>query len=196
MDSNESNEQIKISQVTSVNEIVAIKILQEENLKKNISEDEAACEGFVSAEYTLDFLKHINKIIPSIIAMNGSELVGYSLIITRESGDVHDLLNDLIQSIDTVSYKGSLLSNRRYVLGGQLCIKKGYRGRGLPQRLYAALKEATHKEFDMCVTDVAQSNPRSLKAHLRAGFQVVDAKTYGGLHWDIVLLDYNQLLNV
>jgi L-amino acid N-acyltransferase YncA len=38
---------------------------------------------------------------------------------------------------------------------------------------------------------VAKDNPRSLKAHQKKGFQVIDSLSYGGIGWDIVLWDWN-----
>jgi hypothetical protein len=37
------------------------------------------------------------------------------------------------------------------------------------------------------VIAVAQENPRSLKAHKKTDFQVIDELNYGGIGWDIVL---------
>ena len=46
--------------------------------------------------------------------------------------------------------------------------------------------------FDFCITDVAQANARSLKAHKNTGYQVIDTLSYGGIAWDIVLWDWRK----
>jgi len=43
---------ITITRVTTHTELEGIKKLQEENLKKNLGDQEAETEGFVTAEYT------------------------------------------------------------------------------------------------------------------------------------------------
>jgi L-amino acid N-acyltransferase YncA len=42
------------------------------------------------------------------------------------------------------------------------------------------------------ITDVAQANTRSLNAHKKSGFQVIDTLVYAGIGWDIVLWDWRN----
>ena len=79
-----------------------------------------------------------------------------------------------------------------YVLVGQLCVGKNYRGQGLVQKMYGFFKTELQKEFTYCITDVAQDNPRSIKAHLKRGFEIIHTIGYGGASWDIVLWDWNK----
>ena len=57
---------------------------------------------------------------------------------------------------------------------GQLCVAKNYRGLGLVQQMYQHFKKSLSGEYDYCITDVAENNPRSLKVHLKTGFQVIN----------------------
>ena len=75
---------------------------------------------------------------------------------------------------------------------GQLCIQKEYRGLGLVQQIYQYFQKSLEGEFDYCITDVAKDNPRSLKAHMKAGFTVIETLTYAGSSWDIVLWNWNR----
>jgi hypothetical protein len=74
---------------------------------------------------------------------------------------------------------------------GQLCVAKEYRGQDLVQKLYGHFRDCLSKEFTYLVTDIAQANTRSLKAHQKRGFQVINEFMYGGVKWDIVLWDWN-----
>ncbi len=96
------------------NEINSIKLLQNENLKCNLSETDINQEGFVTAIYDHDFLHLMNSVEPSIVAVDShidvdepavvgmfcllfthslnysftfiySLDAGYSLVITRET---------------------------------------------------------------------------------------------------------------
>jgi hypothetical protein len=58
--------------------------------------------------------------------------------------------------------------------------------------MYQYFRSSLAGEFDFCVTDVAETNPRSLKAHIKTGFQVVATLSYGGLGWSIVLWDWKE----
>ncbi len=76
---------------------------------------------------------------------------------------------------------------------GQLCVAKEYRGQDLVQKLYGHFRDCLSKEFTYLVTDIAQANTRSLKAHQKRGFQVINELMYGGFKWDIVLWDWNAV---
>jgi ribosomal protein S18 acetylase RimI-like enzyme len=182
---------ITVKRVTDHAELEGILQLQKENLRKNIVPEEALSQGFVTAEYTIGFLEQMHQGCPSVIAKDGDRVVGYALATIRETGLAHDLLADLFTCIDTKTYRQILLKNTHYVVVGQLCVAKGYRGLGLVQQMYQHYKECLSGEFDYCITDVAQDNPRSLKAHIKSGFQVLDSLTYDGNGFDIVLWDWN-----
>jgi len=183
---------IIIQRVTSQAELEGIKQLQQENLKKNLTDEQSGSEGFVTAEYSMAFLEKMHTQSPSIIAKMGDQVIGYALVSVKAIRDEHELLADLFNTIDRIIYHDQLLKDARYVVVGQLCVSKNYRGLGLVQQMYQYFKQCLSSEFDYCITDVAKDNPRSLKAHLRSGFQIIDSLTYGGLGWDIVLWNWKS----
>ena len=181
---------VNIKLVTEFDELVGIKTLQAENLYQNISLDEALQQGFLSAEYSLDFLQLMHKAAPSIIVKDGDKVVGYALVTLKEVGYRHDLLRDLIDTIDKIIYNGQLLKCKSYVVVGQLCVAKDYRGQGLAKKLYALFRETLYNSYSYCITDVATNNIGSLKTHVSTGFKVIDSSFYGGVNWNIVLWDW------
>lgn len=183
---------ISIKRVTDPAELKGIQQLQQENLKKNVTTDEAQSQSFVTAEYSIDFLTTMHRASPSVIAKDDDRVVGYALVAVKSIRHEHDLLADLFDTIDQKEYNHLPLKDASYVVVGQLCVAKNYRGLGLVQQLYQYFKTSLSGEFDYCVTDVAQDNPRSLKAHIKTGFQVLDTLTYGGVSWDIVLWDWTK----
>jgi ribosomal protein S18 acetylase RimI-like enzyme len=187
---------ITIKRVTDFSELEGIRKLQEDNLKRNLSGNEAETEGFVTAEYTIEFLETLHKAAPSIIAKDDDQVVGFALVATKSVRHQHELLSDLFNSIDHISFNDISLKEARYVVVGQLCVAKNYRGRGLVQQMYRQYKNSLSGEYDYCITDVAENNPRSLRVHLNSGFQVVDTIPYGGLKWNIVLWDWNSELEI
>jgi ribosomal protein S18 acetylase RimI-like enzyme len=181
---------VVVKLVTEQKELEGIRELQEQNLGKHLSAEEASKEGFVTAEYTVDFLKAMHDVHPSIIAKDGNTVVGYALVATNPIREQHPLLADLFNSIDRVIYKGVPLKGTKYVVVGQLCVGKGYRGQGLVQRMYQFYRDSLKDSYDYLVTDVVQTNQRSIKAHLKTGFKVVDTLEYEGMRWDIVLWEF------
>ena len=181
-----------IKRVDSVTELEGIKNLQQENLKANLSDEESNAEGFVTAEYTLDFLKIMHEAEPSIIAKDGDVIAGYALVAVRTIASQHELLDHLFSTIDDTIYEGTPLKNKNYVVCGQLCVKKQYRSMGLVQKMYQHFRDSLSGSFDYCVTDVVQVNQRSVKAHLNTGFQVISTLEFGSAYWDIVLWEWRS----
>lgn len=188
--------QIIITRVSNEVELIGIQELQKANLRKLIGEEEAQKEGFVTAEYSLELLKSMHESSPSIIAKDGDKVVGYALVSTKAIMGQHELLDDLFDVLDKLSFNGASLSEKNaYVLVGQLCVEKKYRGMGLVQKMYQYFKDSLQDDFKYLITDVAAENERSLKAHIRSGFQVIHTIDYGGMKWDIVLWDWNDLMH-
>jgi ribosomal protein S18 acetylase RimI-like enzyme len=169
-------------------DLQGIHLLHLKNLKSNLSEEERKAEGFVSAEYNMDMLLKMHKHSPSIVAKYKEEVVGYALVVPKTFQGNHCLLDDLFETVNTLTYQNKALKDSKYVLCGQLCIEKLYRGQGLVPKLYGTFAHELKNEFDYIITDVASENPRSLKAHKKAGFEVIDSKHYDGVTWDIILL--------
>lgn len=183
---------IDIKLVSEEQELTGILDLHLLNLRKNITAAEAFSDGFVTAEYSLEFLKQMHNSSPSVIAKDGDKVVGYALVATHEVRYDHELMSDLFEVIDTKSYKGRILKNVDYVCVGQLCVSKDYRGQGLVKRMYDFYRDCYAAQYEFLITDVAQANPRSLKAHKKSGFEVIDTLVYGGIGWDIVLWDWRK----
>jgi hypothetical protein len=183
---------ITIKRVSDFAELEGIRKLQEENLKKNLTPGQADSEGFVTAEYSLDFLETLHRQSPSVIAKDEDRVVGYALVVLPAVRNQHELLEDLFNAIDAIEYNHHHLQNSKYVVVGQLCVAMGYRGMGLVQKMYSHYKDCLGKDFDYCITDVAENNPRSLKAHLKSGFQTIETLKYGGMDWNIILWDWKE----
>ena len=182
---------IELTRVSSPTEIIGIRDLQALNLKQNITAEEAMDQGFLTAAYTIEYLQEMNAVSPSIIAKDGDKVVGYALVTTKDIRKGHDLIEGLFDAIDACEYNGKSLRDVSYVVVGQLCVAKEYRGQDLVQKLYGHFRDCLSNEFTYLVTDVAKANVRSLKAHKKRGFQVINELTYGGFGWDIVLWDWN-----
>ena len=181
-----------IKRVSKIEEIRGIKRLQSANLRKNLSQEEIEKEGFVTAEYTLEFLKLMNRIEPSVIAVLGDVVVGYAMVATKALLGRHELLNDLFSQIDSFTFNDRSLRERNYVVVGQLCVAKSQRGKGLSKKLYDFFRSELSEKFEYCLTDVQVSNPGSIKAHLTSGFQILGDLRYGGADWKIVIWDWQN----
>lgn len=183
---------ISIQMLQTDAEIQGIKILQNANLKNKISTEEAKQEGFLTAAYSIEFLQIMNQYTPAIIAKDQDHIVGYALACDKQSMGQHPLLDDLFHQVDKMEFKGKLLSNTNYILVGQLCVAKSHRGIGLVQSMYAFFKTNYASKYSYLITDVDEYNPRSVKAHQKSGFEIINTLHYGGSNWHVVLWDWNK----
>lgn len=183
---------INITTVSGQSDLAGILDLQRRNLKKYLTEEEAASEGFLIAEFSMDYLKKMNDAHPSVVAKIDNQVVGYALIATQAARVGHPLTEDLFNQIDSLSFDGIQLNQAKYAVIGQLCVDKSVRGMGLVQQLYGRFREELENEYDFGITDVARANSRSLKAHVKTGFQVIHSIGYGGIEWDVVLWDWRK----
>jgi len=182
--------QIKLAE--NLKELEGILQLQRANLSRLISKEEAAAEGFVTAEYSIEFLQQMHEAGPSVIAVENGEVVGYALVAAPAIKGRHALLDDLFNTVDRIRYKNKWLAEQTYVLVGQLCVAKSHRGQGLVNLLYQYYQQQYSRLYEYCITDVAITNQRSLHAHLKTGFEVIRRFNWGGTEWDIVLWDWRN----
>jgi hypothetical protein len=181
-----------IQRVSEASELLGIKSLQQANLMTILPAEEMDREGFVTAEYTLDFLDIMHRSCPSIIAKEKEEVVGYAIATTKSVAHQHPLLADLVNFIDSRSYDGQFLREADYIVVGQLCVAKGFRGQGIVQRMYSFFRDQLSDKYQYCLTDVAIKNPRSLKAHLKSGFTALDTLEFNAAGYTLVIWDWNR----
>lgn len=192
MTTKHEDDAIIIKRVSDAEELTGIKALQMVNLKSRLDPASWTQQGFVTAEYPIELLQRMHEAEPSVIAKDGDQVIGYTLASTRAIHGGHPLLDDLFEQVDRHSYRGYPLKDLQYLIMGQICVAKDYRGMGLVQRMYTCFRDAMSQKYACCVCDIDRANPRSLKAHMNTGFRVIGELTYGGSTWDIVLWDWRD----
>jgi hypothetical protein len=107
------------------------------NLIRNAGPAEAAAEGFETAEDTLPILQVMQATSPYIVAKQANKIIGYTLVATTETYRHHQLISGLFEAIDDTEYNGGLLQREPYVVVGQVCVAKAFRGQWLVKKLYS-----------------------------------------------------------
>ena len=166
--------------------------LQQINLPKNISKQESVEQGFVTVEHNFPLLANMNKSAPQIIATTGKEVVGYALVMLESFADQIPVLIPMFEKLATLHYEGKSFREYRYYVMGQVCVGKGFRGRGLFDGMYHEQRRQLSGKYDFVVTEVATRNTRSMRAHERVGFKTIhvyDDPDHGE-EWAIILWDW------
>jgi ribosomal protein S18 acetylase RimI-like enzyme len=183
---------IQFTTVSHADEVRQILDLQRANHPSSLTPDVIASQGFVTVRHDPDVLQRMNETAPAIIAKDGDRVVGYALVMPREFAADVPILLPLFEMLDTLSWNGVQLRDQpRWFVMGQICIAEGYRGRGIFDGLYRAMAEAYRDRYDFTVTEVAARNTRSLRAHARAGFQLLHVyqDANAGEEWHVIVLD-------
>lgn len=179
---------IKLAETTA--ELEEILTLQETNLSQNVLAENKKANGFVTVKHDFTVLKKMNAAAPQIIAKDGERVVGYALVMPKEFSAFVPVLIPMFDMFEKLSYQGKTLTDYSYYVMGQICIADTHRGQGIFEQLYAKHKEAYSKKYELCLTEISSSNPRSMRAHERVGFKAIhnfDDKTD---NWNIMLWDW------
>ena len=172
-------------------ELEQILSLQQKNLARNISREEAIEQGYVTVIHTPDQLRKMNQLAPAILAKNEEIVIGYALSMPISCSKLIPVLEPMFASFENLVYKSQPLKSYNYYVMGQVCIDKAYRGLGIFDRLYEGHKEIYSRQYDCIVTEVATRNTRSLKAHQRVGFTTIHKHTDETDHWEVMVWDWN-----
>ncbi|MDX1544003.1 MAG: GNAT family N-acetyltransferase [Christiangramia sp.] len=167
--------------------------LQKQNLKQNLDPDEVMTQGFVTVQHSFEQLKNLHELEPHLIAEKNDELAGYLLAMTRDSENEIPVLKPMFKRFGELQYKNEALEDFNYLVVGQVCVAKDYRGKGILDSCYAAYHEFYKEKYDFAITEIAKDNQRSLKAHLRIGFKIIDSYfDETGTEWIVILWDWND----
>lgn len=171
-------------------ELLQIIALQQLNLPDKLDSDEIKKEGFVTVMHDIELLEQMNLAHPHVIALDGEEIIGYALVMLPSFKDKIPVLFPLFQRIDHLKYGGVLIRELDYFVMGQVCIKKEFRGKGVFGGLYHKMRELMSENFILNVTSISTKNTRSIRAHEKVGFKVIESFTDEKGDWLIVAWDW------
>lgn len=179
--------------VNSQEEILQVLNLQKINLSQNLTAEQISSQGFVTVIHSYGTLKKMNDIEQSIIAKNDDRVIGYLLAMTRQSKNDIPVLIPMFTAFDNVIYDNKKISAYKYIVVGQVCIAKEWRGQGILDDCYLAYKKHFSLKYDFAITEIQSKNKRSVNAHIRIGFKIIHSyKDLDGDEWDIVLWDWRN----
>ena len=172
-------------------ELAEILQLQKINLPQNLTEDEIMSQGFVTVSHSLDDLRKLNTYEQHLVMKDENKVVGYLLAMTQHCKHDIPVLIPMFEMFDKIIYKDKLISEYNYIVVGQVCIAKDYRGQGLLNECYAAYKNNFKEKYDFAITEIATNNTRSINAHKKAGFfEIHRFSDTNHIEWSIVIWDW------
>jgi GNAT superfamily N-acetyltransferase len=165
--------------------------LQKSNLAQSLTADEMRKEGFVTVIHSYADLKRLNDIEKHIIAKDGDKVVAYLLAMTQRSGNDIPVLVPMFELFEEITYEHKRISTYDYIVVGQVCIDKQYRGQGILDNCYKAYRDHFSEKYAFAITEIAIANQRSINAHKRIGFKEIHKySSLDNTEWSIVLWDW------
>ena len=175
------------------NDLKGILSLQKANLAKNLQQTEIDSQGFVTVLHRMEDLQKMNGLEQHVIAKDNDRVVAYLLAMTEDSKYDIPVLVPMFELFENIEYKNKPLSQYNYMVVGQVCVDKKYRGQGVLDKCYDHYIDRFRARYDFAVTEIAISNQRSLNAHKRIGFKAIHEYTApDGENWAIVLLEWPE----
>jgi len=179
---------------TTDKELCEILDLQKRNLPQRLTNEEIQSQGFLTVSHTLEDLQKMNVYEHNIIMKDGNKVVGYLLAMSKKSRYDIPILIPMFETFDNVLYNGKFISQYNYIVVGQVCIDKMYRGRGLLDESYKAYKKHFKNKYEFAITEIATANQRSINAHKRIGFSHIHSYTdISNIEWSIVIWDWQNM---
>lgn len=174
---------IEYTRVSDQKELEEILLLQRKNLPIHLTDKEIEQEGFVTISHTFDLLDRMNTVCPHIIAKDRGKVIGYALCMHPDFSKEIPIVIAMFQQIGKI-----LPEEQSFIVMGQICIEKSYRGKGVFRGLYKAMKRFLGSSFELIVTEVDGRNRRSLNAHLACGFTTKKKYQSDGRDWYLIVL--------
>jgi len=184
---------ITYTTANSINDLEGILDLQKRNLAGSLTKDEIQSQGFVTVDHSYDQLEKLNDQEKHVIAKDDEKVIGYLLAMTKRSRFDIPVLIPMFELFDSVSYYGKKISEYNYLVVGQVCVDKAWRGKGILDHCYTAYRQHYGTKYDFAITEIAATNLRSLKAHRRIGFKEINTyRSPDKTEWVVVLWDWKD----
>jgi GNAT superfamily N-acetyltransferase len=180
------NASVRVGLAENRADLCGILELQRANLRSTLSPTDISEQGFVTLVHTLEVLSAMHDLLPSVVAKSGDEVVGYALTMPVEARSLVPPLDPMFVELERAAWRGAPFTHRRFYVIGQVCVARAFRGTGVFGALYAEHDARYGERFDCMVTEVASSNPRSLRTHAKVGFEPILHYEHAGDDWVVV----------
>jgi ribosomal protein S18 acetylase RimI-like enzyme len=179
------------SLVKTVDELNQILHLQQQNLPKNISDEELKSQGFVTFQHDLKILRQFHQLAPSVIVKDDDHVVAYALTVVNEARYIFPPMESMFVLLERLQWKEHPFHHYRFYEMGQICVSKDYRGKGVVEMLYHEHKKSYSHLYDLLVTKVSTKNHRSLRAHQKVGFKTITIDRDERDEWAVIVWDWS-----
>ena len=110
--------------VTSDAELQQILDLQFINLKQHISPEEKNEQGFVTMVFTMDMLRAMHQLAPTIIVKDDDRVVAYAIVFLKEGRSFYPGKESMFKNFEQISWNGKWFTSYNYYIMGRSALLK------------------------------------------------------------------------
>jgi hypothetical protein len=160
--------------------------LQDKNLVSVLVDSDKA-DGFLSGSFTAQQFGRMNEDLGIAVCLEGAELLGFLCAGTVEYNRAFGLPAAMIARYPLITYRGRTLDQWQSYVAGPVCVAREQRGKGIFVGLYDQIFQLLPQEYELTVTLVSLSNPRSIQAHKKVGLESVDEFKFDGRDFTLMV---------
>lgn len=157
----------------TIQDIPEVKKLQLKYHVNTISDDDRP-DGFVTTLFTENqFKRLIEQENGLALACDGEKIIGYAMAASWDYWSEWPLFQHMIKTLPDTEYMGKTLSTNNSYQYGPVAVHSKYRGGEVFPNLFEFSRKEMEKRYPILITFVNQINPRSYKAHLKIGLDLI-----------------------
>ncbi len=131
-------------------------------------------DGFVTTLFTENqFRRLIEEENGLALACDGDKIIGYAMSASWDYWSEWPLFQHMIKTLPDTEYMGRTLSINNSYQYGPVAVHSDYRGGEVFPNLFEFSRKEMKKRYPILITFVNQINPRSYKAHLKIGLDLI-----------------------
>lgn len=186
------NDPIKISAAT-YDDIPSMLLLQSKYLVSNMTDEEKK-QGFVTTPFTVDQLKKVIDLQGLYVAKIDERVIGYAFGAGWDYFSEWPIFPYMTSRFHTLPpFKNIQITDTNSFQYGPICIDEEYRGTGLLNQLFEAMRLGLRERFPISVTFINKINERSAAAHTKKlDWEIINEFSFNNNNYLMLGFDMNH----
>jgi hypothetical protein len=140
--------------------------LQEKYLFTNIPENQRE-NGFVTTPFTIEQVEKIIALDGLFIAEADHIIIAYAFAGSWDYFSQWAIFPFMLSRLKQLHFRGEAVTPENSFQYGPICIEQSYRGSGLFQKLFEAMRTGMRSKYPIGITFINKINKRSYAAHTK-----------------------------
>lgn len=179
------------SRAAIATDISGIEALQERYLHRSLTPEERK-SGFVTTPFTQEQIEDRIANKGLFVTEDKGEIVAYVYAGRWEFFEQWPIFPYMTSRFPYLKYKNYKLTTFDTFQYGPVCVDKKYRGKGVFNQTFEAMRLEWLKEFELSITFINAINDVSVKAHDKLGWKLIDRFYFNDNNYLSLAFEMNQ----